>query len=348
MTQKNGKKRIVYLDALRIFTIFAVVIVHVSGSNWNTTSIDSFDWKVFTFYDSLVRFCVPVFVMISGVFFLDPSREVTIKQMFRKNVLRVAIAFVFWSVLYGIVEGFIYNKSTNEIIKSIIIGHYHLWFLWTIASLYVLTPILRIISADISIMKYFIVLSIIFHSCMYYAYLTPYGYIFNTLMFNSEFHTVLGFAAYFMLGYYLHVFGLSKKMEIAVYILSIFSLAFTVIGTMWYSQIYQRPMESFFDYHAINTFIVSVAVFIFFRNRVSKWKFTEKYSEKINKLAGLVFGVYLVHEFVIIFIRGFFNITTLSFNPILSVPTISAVVFVVALVLAYFMSKIPKISKYIM
>ncbi|MEG2929604.1 MAG: acyltransferase family protein, partial [Oscillospiraceae bacterium] len=92
-----SKERIVYLDLLRIFSIFCMILLHVSASKWYTTSVNSFEWQVLNIYDILVRFCVPVFVMISGAFFLDANREYTIKKLFSKNILRIIVAFIFWS-----------------------------------------------------------------------------------------------------------------------------------------------------------------------------------------------------------------------------------------------------------
>ena len=49
---------------------FAVMILHVAASKWGETDVDSVEWCAMNFYDSIVRWVVPVFVMISGALFL--------------------------------------------------------------------------------------------------------------------------------------------------------------------------------------------------------------------------------------------------------------------------------------
>ena len=51
----EDKKRLVYLDYLRVFATLAVMILHVSSRNWYKLDVNSFDWKVLNVYDSIVR-----------------------------------------------------------------------------------------------------------------------------------------------------------------------------------------------------------------------------------------------------------------------------------------------------
>ena len=76
----ENKSRIVYLDLIRIFATFAVMMLHVSSQNWYFQEYTSFNWKIFNMYDSLVRFSVPIFVMISGVFFWIIQKNYHIKN----------------------------------------------------------------------------------------------------------------------------------------------------------------------------------------------------------------------------------------------------------------------------
>ena len=41
MRTEQNKTRIVYLDTLRIFATFAVMILHVAASKWGETDVDS-------------------------------------------------------------------------------------------------------------------------------------------------------------------------------------------------------------------------------------------------------------------------------------------------------------------
>ena len=66
------KERIIQFDLLRVVAIFAMMMLHVAASQFDSVAVGSSEWFWFNFYDSIVRFCVPVLVMISGIFFQDP------------------------------------------------------------------------------------------------------------------------------------------------------------------------------------------------------------------------------------------------------------------------------------
>ena len=65
----------VWLDNSRIIAILAVVFLHVSAGVVTESVIGTESWWVGNLYDSLVRWCVPVFVMISGAVLLDHSKK---------------------------------------------------------------------------------------------------------------------------------------------------------------------------------------------------------------------------------------------------------------------------------
>ena len=100
MEQANLKDRTVYFDYLRVFAAFAVIIIHTAAQNWYSVDVNSFEWQVLNFYDAIVRWGVPVFVMISGSLFL--GKEIPLKKIYAKYILRMAISFIVWSVVYTV------------------------------------------------------------------------------------------------------------------------------------------------------------------------------------------------------------------------------------------------------
>ena len=81
-------KRVCYADSLRICAAFMVVLLHVSAQYWNVTAVSSNEWKTFNFYDSLARPAVPIFVMLSGMFLLEPQRKLSLQYIFVKYCKR--------------------------------------------------------------------------------------------------------------------------------------------------------------------------------------------------------------------------------------------------------------------
>lgn len=59
------------LSILRIMATFSVIIIHVSGPLVvKYGQISNFDWNIANFFDSISRYSVPMFFIISGALLL--------------------------------------------------------------------------------------------------------------------------------------------------------------------------------------------------------------------------------------------------------------------------------------
>lgn len=142
-------QRLWNLDLLRIIAISAVVVIHTT-QNMGKLDVYGFDWAVLNVYDGLVRWAVPVFAMISGVLFLNPAKEQPLKKLYSKNVLRIVTIILFWGLVYAALNhppADLSFESLYAFFRTAVLGHYHMWFLYMIAGLYILVPILRCIAA---------------------------------------------------------------------------------------------------------------------------------------------------------------------------------------------------------
>ena len=238
-------KRKVYCDYLRLIATFAVVFIHVAASNWSNVDVNGMQWQVFNIYDSLVRWGVPIFVMISGALFLN--RDVPIKNIYSKYILRMVIAFISWSLFYAILttdtfqHGLIYSLKSH--IGTLVTGHYHMWFVLMIIGLYMCIPLMKKIVSDETVMKYFLKLSFIF------SFMVPWllkivndfvGYnngmiqkmvtTIDSNLTNMGMSMVLGYTFYFILGYYLDRVELKKKVRMMIYAAGILGFIFTVVA----------------------------------------------------------------------------------------------------------------------
>ena len=90
------KQREVFPDILRTAATCAVVLLHtVTGVMDHTDMLEyPVQSRIFQALLDLSCWCVPVFVMISGYFFLDPKRELTFRLMLTKYCRRIALALL--------------------------------------------------------------------------------------------------------------------------------------------------------------------------------------------------------------------------------------------------------------
>lgn len=121
--------RVVKYDILRVAACFSIVLLHVSASYWSVVDVQGRDFLVMTVYNSVTRFAVPVFFMLSGLFLVAPERKnVTVG----KRVLKLVLLFYVWSAFYafqGIAVDTLRGEFSMEVFRAaverFVFGHIH-------------------------------------------------------------------------------------------------------------------------------------------------------------------------------------------------------------------------------
>lgn len=349
--KKTGKSegRIVYYDFLRIIAICAVIVLHISAQNFTNAGVDTLEWQAFNFYDSIVRWGVPVFVMISGALFLDG--EHSIEKLYKKNIARIIVAFIFWSMLYAVNNTIYFHTGWMAALKQFVAGQGHMWFLFMIVGLYMIVPLVKPIVRSMELTKYFLMLSLAFTFVVPQALnlvslkYPSIGSFVNSIWNKVYFHFTLGFVCYFVCGYFLSKADLSKKTRGTIYFLAICGFISTIVGTAWISISQQKPNVMLYDYFSITVMLEALGIFVFVKGRFDGRKIGQKAERVLVLLSKYSFGVYLVHILVLDELARIFGINTLSFNPLLSVPVISAIVIVVSFAASAALNHIPLLKK---
>ena len=315
------------------------------------SQIASYEWYVLNFYDGIVRWTVPVFVMISGTLFLGKNQG--IKQLYKKNILRIITAFIFWSALYAFVDLLTDHGGLKHALILTVQGHYHMWFLFMIVGLYMIIPFLHGIIANMNLTRYFLVLSLIF------TFILPQIITFISLFSEQAssgisdiwnkvtYHFTLGYVSYFVYGYYLNKIEIKKKTEWLIYLLGILGFAITIMGSAGLSIVNHAADETFFGNFTVNVLLESTAVFVFIKKLSPLTCAGEKTKNILQKLSKYSFGAYLVHAMVIEQLANIAKLHALSFNPVISVLVIGAIVFVVSYAISVILNHIPVLGKYI-
>ena len=109
--------------------------------------------KYLIFNNSISRFGVPNFFMISGSLFL--RRDISFNNVFNKYIKRIVIHLIIWSFIYSIYNIKITRINYKSILFKYINSHYHLWYLFEIMRLYMIVPFLREISKKDELLKCF-------------------------------------------------------------------------------------------------------------------------------------------------------------------------------------------------
>ena len=343
------KERNVGFDVLKIIASFAVMVIHIVGESWDkATELSSFQWNVLNVYNSGVRWAVPIFVMVSGALFLSANHSV--EKMYKKYILRIACAFVFWSAVYAAFV-FIKERSVKGAAVTFITGYYHLWFLFMIIGLYMITPLLKKLTEDEKLTKYFVILAFIFASLLpeLLVILNHFSgsaakYL-NADIANFHLDFVLGYSLYFVIGFLISKTKLTKKQFGLLALGGIIGFISTAVLTMLLDNA-NKPSKVFYGYLTVNVFFEAIFIFSLYQ-KINEHSFSEKTKKIIFAFSKYSFGAYLVH---LLFVKAIYSIPSLnptSFNPIISVPVTAIIVFVFSYIASAVINQIPIIKKYI-
>lgn len=377
MALQGRKKRVIWLDLLRVIATCFVPMAHLCSNVINQTpGVLSSDYITLNFFNSMCRWVVPTFVMISGVFFLNKNKECDPKRLFTKNVVRMATAFIFWSFLYALQQSFfpaigvgkeIPAFSEKAFINDFISGEYHMWYLYMIALLYLITPLIRVFTdnATKKQLEAFMVLSFVFSNLAPMLLKFPFikQFEFDNVYDYLHLSFIGGYAGLYMGGQYMVRYPFRKKTRIFIYAMGVLGYALMAGCNLWLSVKNDKPTKAFLDADNAASVMIAYALFTFFQHVVSKVDFKEKAVKAIKWLSARSFGVYLCHVFVM---RAFqyFGIQVIHFDPkiarvdlthipyidlppLIMIPLLTLLVLIGSFGVSWVVSRIPVLKKYV-
>lgn len=341
------RTRVWYLDVLRVLAIFGVVLYHTAGGIAAVCADGSAARAVCTAIAAWTFFCVPLLFMISGTLFLDPARTVTLRGICRKNVTRVAVAYVFWSALYAVLttlyaqHGFS-AAAVREMFYQFAVGQYHLWFLYAIIGLYLITPLLRSFAGDEHLVRLFLALWAAFSLVLpYFSALPGMGWLGEiTTKWHLDF--VTGFTGYFVLGRWL---CMRERPLWHGWAALGAGMACFALAAAWPASAAAGGLYG--GFLSPGAALAAAGLFLLLR---AAWRKTPALSARrgwlLAQLSACSFGVYLVHDFTLILFRkaGLFT------SPLpagLWAPVCGALVFLVSFGIIKLARRVPFVRRWL-
>ena len=299
--------------------------------------------------------------MISGALFLRPEKEITLHDVFHRYIKRILICYAAWAALYSLLYTAMYGGDAKYFILHLFQLPAHLWYLLLLVSLYLATPILKRVASDRSVTLYMIRLLLVF------------GFVFGTLsgisgsfsgiagenygfslwmaflrdldILNMTF--VPGYMAFYLMGHYIHEYGLGKWHRIFV-AAAIPALLLSAAVTLLLSRITGQYIYTLMMETNPLIFVSSAGIFAFFRgpaDRERRYDAGSPLTKAVTWIGARSFGLYLVHLAVMNCLDFYLNFNAASYPACFSVPLNSLLVFVLSLAIAAVLKKIPLLRK---
>lgn len=338
------KTRILYYDILRLISIIAVVLMHTMHNTLNTFNLSGTPANIYNIISQLTYFAVPMFIMISGSLFLIPEKELNIKKLYTKNILRIVICLFGFGMFYSILEIYFNTKVLSismltESIKNIFTGNLwaHMWYLYLILGLYMITPLLSIFTKNCTKKQLQYVLLILFIFSIILADITNYLKIniaFNILIANP-------YIFFYLLGHYFSKYDLSKKFRILNYAASLLSILIIILNN--FINIFD---SSLITYTCFITFNIIISIFLLIKN--INYNFSNKIKQILISLSECTFGIYLIHQFIINVIYKLLKIDIILNYPYIGLLVYSIFIFITSYIIIYLLRKLKFIKKYIL
>lgn len=326
-----AKKQIVWLDVVRLLAMFTVVCCHSTdpfnfypGEPPANISEIKF-WGAA--YGSVLRPCVPLFVMITGALLLPVKGDTG--AFYRKRISRVFWPFLIWSVIYNLfpwITGLLgcrpelildfFPYSGEEAARQSLsvsmdyISHIplnfslldvHMWYIYLLIGMYLYMPVFSawVEKASEKAKLWFLAAWGVTLFVPYYReFVNPY--LWGSCSWNEFYmlYNFAGFNGYLLLGHYLrhHDFSLARTRGwgIPSFVIGflITFLGFRHITSL--PEYTEEQLEMFFYYCSPNVVMMTVPCFLIAKKVNVR---NERLRQALANLTVCGFGVYMIHYF---------------------------------------------------
>lgn len=379
MNLSNHKNQhIVWLDVVRFIAMFTVVCCHCTDpfNFYPGTAPNIGEIKLWgAIYGSVLRPCVPLFVMITGALLLPVRGDAS--TFYKKRIPRVFYPFLIWSVLYNlfpwitgllglnpqiILDFFPYageevmQQSFSVSLEYILMIPFnfsilavHMWYIYLLIGLYLYLPVFSAWvekASERAKLMFLLAWGVTLLLPYYYQFVS--NYLWGTCSWNSfgMLYAFAGFNGYLLLGHYLKNLEWSLKKTLAIGI-PMFAVGYAVTF-LGFRHITALPeytdemLELFFTYCSLNVVMMTIPVFMLAKKvKVN----SERMKKALANLTVCGFGIYMIHYF---FTGPSVVLMRAIDMPIgLQIPVAAILAFAVSWGLVWLIYRAGKVAKYI-
>ena len=354
LKENSAKNRIYSFDIMRIIAICAVILLHISADYVKSFPNNSLDFISNNLLNSLTRFAVPTFFMISGALMLNEDKKLSTKKILHAagNLFILLIVWsVFYSISYYVIKPLVFNEdiAASAIFFAVYNGHYHMWYLFVLIGLYLITPILRtfIKRENLPLITVYLVLSIVIRFCVPFIdeliyQFTSWENLLSDYIAKYRIDYIYEYITYYIAGWYILTAEIKNHHRITLYVGGLLGYLGTFVLTQLFFDNTHGESNFFYANNSLNVFLYSIGMFTFLHHIFKNKNFLK--TSIISKISSFVFGVYIIHPvFLFVFKTLFRNIGHSPLETLIIFFSATATSFLSV----FAISKIPVIKKLI-
>lgn len=335
MGTKHTKNYIPYADIARILAAFSVVLLHTAGARLLVVPIGSAEFLWATFFDCVTRWSVPLFVMLSGMLFLNKKKKINIPTLYKKNILRMVTAFIFWSYIFNLYTAYANSGDVKQsllvALKNMPQGAMHLWFMFVIVGLYIILPFVKRMTENMTKgeAEYFIILSMLLtflpKTLSSFEVFAP----FLDYITKFEINFAAGYVGLFVAGWYVDTFDHSRTFRVFTYLFGFVGFLYMFVTTVYYSVTRGAIADEFMSFKSVSAFLMAFCVMMLLKDLFGKKSFKRKTTSTLAFYSKYTFGIYLVHEMFlnISAAKGWFVLPDM---PYIGIPIEALIIFILS------------------
>ncbi len=292
--------RYVFMDVARIVAIVAVICIHVMSLVPAMVPRDSGRWWLGVSANAASRWSVPVFVMISGALLLAPGRPESPASFYRRRLLRVGLPAVVWIALYYVFRVLVHHErlTPRQVGRELLYGgsYYHLYFLYAILGLYLITPFLRVFVRTATRAELGAATGLALGLAAVNQLLGA------TVGISSPTYaltTFVPYVGYFLAGFFLRDVRVSAS---TAWLLAAAALASVAAEVAFSARLTRHSMERLqvpMSYFSALTIVMSLAMFLLLARWAGPAGLGPVARRRLSLVSACTFGVYLAHPMVL-------------------------------------------------
>jgi surface polysaccharide O-acyltransferase-like enzyme len=339
-----AKAHFYHIDLIRLISIAGIIAIHVSGIIFNLhPRVDGTIWSLSLVCQAIFRWGTPLFIMISGYLLLTSSSSNSPKIFYTRRLARLLIPFIFWTIFYYLLDSRIqsYSISLGDYLGRIWRAdiYYHLYFLFLIIGLYIITPLLKyLIDRKLN-------LNILVPLLVTLSYLYTIGAVwFGWSQLNYFVNWFVLYIGYYLAGYWISSLNLKFRWW---YGLVLLLPLIGVIADIYFINIFGISDKGTLLTHRLSPLIALPAFVIFLKlTKISNNVFQTLHLTWLRPLADLSMGIYLIHPALLqIFAKAPPFALLMEQDPLLWMVFTFALLVPLSVVVVYLFKKIPLLSR---